>query len=98
MHEILNSFKQQPIPKFQQKLNDIEKPKKFSKTPNPRFQNMKCMNMRYSKLTKWRKTCKSLKKPWRISLEWVSEVWVVKRRVYQERDREKWETGRAEPL
>ena len=35
-----------PIPKFQQKLNNLEKPQNFSKTPNPRFQNMKCMNMR----------------------------------------------------
>ena len=26
MHEILNSFKQQPIPKFQQKLNNFQKP------------------------------------------------------------------------
>ena len=26
MHEILNSFKQKPIPKFQQKLNNFEKP------------------------------------------------------------------------
>ena len=30
MYEVLNSFKWKPIPKF-------------SKTPKPRFQNMKCM-------------------------------------------------------
>ena len=52
MYEILNSFKQKPIPKFQQKLNNFEKPKIFSKTPNPRFQSMKCMNMRDQELTK----------------------------------------------
>ena len=46
MHEILNSFKQQPIPKFQQKLINFEKLQKFFKTPKPRFQNMKCMKMR----------------------------------------------------
>ena len=43
MYEILNSFKQKPIPKFQQKLINFEKPQIFSKTPKPRFQNMKCM-------------------------------------------------------
>ena len=43
MHVILNSFKWKPIPKFQQKLINFEKPQNFSKTPKPRFQNMKCM-------------------------------------------------------
>ena len=43
MHEILNSFKQKLILKFQQKLINFEKHQKFSKTPKPRFQNMKCM-------------------------------------------------------
>ena len=46
MHEILNLFKQQPISKFQQKLINFEKSQNFSKTPKPRFQNMKCMKMR----------------------------------------------------
>ena len=44
MHAILNLFKWKPIPKFQQQLINFEKPQKFSKTPKPRFQNMKCMN------------------------------------------------------
>ena len=43
MHEILNLFKQKPIPKFQQTLINFEKPQNFSKSPKPRFQNMKCM-------------------------------------------------------
>ena len=43
MHEILNSFEQQSILKFQQKLINFEEPQNFSKTPKPRFQNMKCM-------------------------------------------------------
>ena len=43
MHEISNSFKQKPIPKFQQSLINFEKPQNFSKSPKPRFQNMKCM-------------------------------------------------------
>ena len=41
MHEILNSFNQKPIPKFQQSLLNFEKPQNFSKTPKPRIQNIK---------------------------------------------------------
>ena len=37
MYEILNSFKQKPIPKFQQKLINFEKPQNFSKTPKSMF-------------------------------------------------------------
>ena len=44
MYEVLNSFKWKPIPKFQWKLINFEKPQNFSKTPKSRFQNMKCMN------------------------------------------------------
>ena len=43
MYEVLNSFKWKPIPKFQRKVNNFEKPQNFSKTPKPRFQNMKSM-------------------------------------------------------
>ena len=43
MYDILNSFKQKPILKFQQKLINFEKPQNFLKTPKPRSQNMKCM-------------------------------------------------------
>ena len=43
MHEVLSSFKWKPIPKFQQQLINFEKPQNFSKTPKPRFENMKCM-------------------------------------------------------
>ena len=43
MYKVLNSFKWKPIPKFQKKLINFEKPKNFSKTPKPKFQNMKCM-------------------------------------------------------
>ena len=46
MHEVFKIKSLKSIPKFQQKLNNFEKPKIFSKTPNPRFQSMKCMNMR----------------------------------------------------
>ena len=43
MYEVLNSFKWKPIPKFQKQLINFEKPQNFSKTPKPKFQNMKCM-------------------------------------------------------
>ena len=44
MYEVLNTFKWKPIPKFQWKLINFEKPKIFSKTLKSRFQNMICMN------------------------------------------------------
>ena len=44
MFEVLNTFKWKPNPKFQWNLINFEKPQNFPKTPNPRFQNMKCMN------------------------------------------------------
>ena len=40
MYEVLNSFKQKPIPNFN-KHSLILKTPKISKTPKPRFQNMK---------------------------------------------------------
>ena len=43
MYEVLNTFKWKTNPKFQGNLINFEKPQKFPKTPNPRFQNMKCM-------------------------------------------------------
>ena len=54
MYEILNLFKQKPIPKFQQTLINFEKPQNFSKSSKPRFQNMKCMkNEKKREHTKW---------------------------------------------
>ena len=44
MHEILTYLSENPSQNFQQQLINFEKPQKFSKTPKPRFQNMKCMN------------------------------------------------------
>ena len=43
MHEVFKIKSSKPNPKFQQKLINFEKSQKFSKTPKPRFQNMKCM-------------------------------------------------------
>ena len=63
MYEVLSSFKWKPIPKFQQQLIYFEKPQNFSKTPKPKFQNMKCMKNERLELTKRRKSWKILKKP-----------------------------------
>ena len=60
MHEILNLFKQQPILKFQQKLINFEKSQNFSKTPKPRFQNMKCMKNERLKAYQEKKILKKL--------------------------------------
>ena len=57
MHEILNSFKWKPIPKFQQLLINFEKPQNLG------FKTWNAWRMRDKKLTKWRKSWKSLKKP-----------------------------------
>ena len=91
MHEILNSFKQQPIPKFQQKLINFEKPQ------NQGFKTLNAWKWEIRNSPSEEKLGKTLKKPWGRSLEWVREVWEVKRWVCWERDREKWETDHAEP-
>ena len=43
MYEVLNSFKWKPIPKISKITQQFWKTPKFSKTPKPRSQNMKCM-------------------------------------------------------
>ena len=63
MHEILNSFNQKPIPKFQQSLLNFEKPQNFSKTPKPRIQNMKCMKNEILEAYQVKKLLKKLEKP-----------------------------------
>ena len=63
MHEILNLFKQKPIPKFQQSLINFEKPQNFSKSPEPRFQNMKCMKNERLESYQVKKLLKKLENP-----------------------------------
>ena len=46
MHEVFKIKSSKTNPKFQQYFINFEKPQNFSKTPNPRFQNMKCMEMK----------------------------------------------------
>ena len=64
MHEILNSFKQKKtIPTFQQSLINFEKPQNFSKTPKPRFQNMKCRKNERLESYQVKKLLKKLENP-----------------------------------
>ena len=69
MYEVLNSFKWKPIPKFQKQLINFEKPQNFSKTPKPKFQNMKCIK---NKRLETYQEKKNLEKAWKITKE---EVW-----------------------
>ena len=43
MYDDLTSFEHKPIPKICKHLNKFEKSQKFSKTPNFRSKDMKCM-------------------------------------------------------
>ena len=99
MYEVLNAFKWKPIPKFQWKLIDFEKPQNFSKTPKPRFQNMKCMN---EKRLEAYQVKRNLKKAWRILEEQVwsemREFWERNREVSRERSKKKWFSDRTEAL
>ena len=67
MHEALSSFKWKPIPKFQQLIN-FEEPQNFSKTPKPRFQNMKCMKNDRLEAYQEKKNLKKLKETLRIKI------------------------------
>ena len=55
MYEILRLNLQNPSQKLQKNLFDFEK-LILQKSQKLRFQRMKCMKMRESKLTKWTKT------------------------------------------
>ena len=72
MHEVLSSFKWKPIPKFQQPLINFEKPQNFSKTPKPRFQNMKCMKNERLEAYQEKKILKKLEETLRnkIGVRW----------------------------
>ena len=76
MYEVLSSFKWKPIPKFQQQLIYFEKPQNFSKTPKPKFQNMKCMK---NKILETYQEKKNLEKAWEITKE---KVWSERERVF----------------
>ena len=88
MYEFLNTFKWKPNPKFQWKLINFEKPQNFSKTQNLGFKTWNAWMWKDYKLTKWRKTWKTLKNPWEPRLEWDLNVFGRETEKYQERDRD----------
>ena len=51
------------IPKFQQSLINFEKPQNFSKSPKPRFQNMKCRKNERLESYQVKKLLKKLENP-----------------------------------
>ena len=68
MYVILNLFKQKPIPKFQQKLINFEKPQNFSKTPKPRFKTWNACKWEIRSLPSEEKLVKAWRNP-------EEEVW-----------------------
>ena len=89
MCEVLNTFKWKPNPKFQWNLINFEKPQNFQKTPNPRFQNMKCMNEKGLEAYQVKKMWKTLENPWVFGRE---------TKKYRERDQRKWDLVHVRPL
>ena len=89
MYEVLNTFKWKPNPKFQWKLINFEKPQNFSKTPKPRFQNMKCMNMKGLEAYQVKKNLKNLEESLRTKIGVRFECfWKRNREVSRERSME----------
>ena len=68
----------------------LKNPKIFQRPQNVVFKSWNAWKMREKKLTKWRKSWKSLKKPWGSRLEWDEIVWERKWESYRERDQKKW--------
>ena len=64
MHEVFKIESSKPIQKLHKNLFDFEKPQILQKSQKLRFQRMKCMKMRESKLSKWRKTWLISKNAW----------------------------------
>ena len=89
MYEVLNTFKWKPNPKFQWKLINFEKPQKFSKTPNPRFQSMKCMNEKGLEAYQVKKNLENLVKSLRTKIGVRFEsFWERNKEVSRERSME----------
>ena len=89
MYEVLNIFKWKPNPKFQWNLINFEKPQKFPKTPNLRFQNMKCMNEKGLEAYQVRKNVKNLGKSLRTKIGVrLESFWERNREVSRERSME----------
>ena len=90
MHEALSSFKWKPIPKFQQLIN-FEEPQNFSKTPKPRFQNMKCMKNDRLEAYQEKKNLKKLEETFE-DWDWSEMREFGRENKEQSRERLKWES------
>ena len=89
MYEFLNTFKWKPNPKFQWNFINFEKPQKFPKTPNPMFQNMKCMNEKGLEAYQVRKNVKNLGKSLKTKIGVrLESFWEKNREVLRERSME----------
>ena len=89
MYEVLNTFKWKPIPKFQWKLINFEKPQNFTKTPKPRFQNMKRMNEKGLEAYQVKRNLKKLEESLRNKFGVRWECFGRETKKYWERDRRK---------
>ena len=98
MYEILNSFKQKPIPKLQQNSSILKSPKIFQKPQNLGFKTWNACKWEKVNLPSEEKNLKKLEKHFERGLEWERVFWEVKGWICWERDREKWEENRVEPL
>ena len=85
MYEILNSFKQKPITKVQQKLINFEKPQNLG------FKTWNACKWEKRNLPSEEKNLKKLEEHLGMTFGVRErEFWEVKRQVCRERDREKW--------
>ena len=68
MYEVLNTFKWNPTQNFNEISSILKNPKNFQKTPNLRFQNMKCMNDKGLEAYQVKKNLKNLVKSLRTKI------------------------------
>ena len=90
MHEVLRSHEHNPTQNYNNNSSILKKPQNFSKTPKPRFQNMKCMKNERLEAYQGKKILKKIEETLRnkIGVRW--ECLGEKIESYWERDREKW--------
>ena len=72
MYEFLSSFKHNPTQNCNNNSSILKNPKKISKTPEPRFQNMKCMKNERLEAYREKKILKKLEETLRnkIGVRW----------------------------
>ena len=77
---------------------NFEKPQIFSKTPKPRFQNMKCMKNKRQEAYQVKKILKKLEETLRVKIRVRWGCLGEKRESYRERDWRKWAADRTRRL